>query len=340
MACGCILTFWFWWKLQKEKNASAWPPIQRINYMKKLAYTLLLFAFAHTISFAQELQKEIIITGTRFTYPLLEKWIADYQEVDPSVRIRIEPRTNVDPSQYDLLIEAFEHDNDARADREYLYLARYAVLPFANASSTFAKYYSEEGLTSDLIKQVFFHDIYASKEKQVEIKSDVNVYTRLQKAGAPKTFAQYFGFEQQQIKGKAIAGADEHLIKAVTKDSLGVSYGSLGLIYDLNARTSLPGITILPVDVNDNGRVSKDERFFGSVDEVIGKLESENLKNIPVEYLHLSIRKHGYKPEALKFLMWIIDNSQDDLHEFGFLKPEQKRFDSEKQKFLHLASKS
>jgi ABC-type phosphate transport system substrate-binding protein len=307
--------------------------------MKKLTFILILYVFTFSFSLAQDAKKEIVITGVRFTYPLLEKWIADYQAVDPSVKIRIEPRTNVDPSQYDLLIEAFEHDNDVRADREYLYLARYAVLPFANATSSFAQYYAEEGLTSELIKQVFFHDIYASREKQTEIKSDVNVYTRLQKAGAPKTFARYFGFEQQQIKGKAIAGADEHLIKAVAKDSLGISYSTLGLIYDLKTRTSLPGITILPIDVNDNGRISKDERFFENLDEVIGKLESSDLKNIPVEYLHLSIRKHGNKPEAVKFLMWIIDNSQDDLHEYGFLKPEQKRFDSEKQKFQQLALK-
>jgi phosphate transport system substrate-binding protein len=103
----------------------------------------------------------------------------------------------------------------------------------ANAKSAFAKTYSEKGLTGDLIKQIFFHDIYASKDKLQEIGSSYTVYTRLQKAGAPKTFASCFGYEQQQIKGKSIAGADEHLLKALLKDSTGVSYNNLGLIYDL-----------------------------------------------------------------------------------------------------------
>jgi phosphate transport system substrate-binding protein len=307
--------------------------------MIRLQFLFVAYLASLSLAFAQGEKKEIVITGARFTYPLIEKWIADYKQIDPSVNIRIEPRTTVDPSQYDLLIEAFEPESEIKGDREYLYLGRYAVLPVANTRSEFAKYYGEEGLTSDLIRQIFFHDIYASKEKQEVIKSEYNVYTRLQKAGAPKTFARYFGYDQQQIEGKAIAGADEHLIKAILKDSSGISYGHLGLIYDLKTRAPLPGLTILPVDANDNGRIAKDEKFYGNLDGVISKLETEELKNIPVEYFHISLRKHGYKTEALKFLLWIIDNSQDDLHQYGFLNPESLRFNAEKQKFEQLALK-
>lgn len=307
--------------------------------MKNIILVLILYLFSTSFLFSQETNSEIVITGARFTYPLLEKWIADYKEVNPSITIRIEPRTTIDPSKYDLLVEAFEPEAEAKRDREYLYLGRYAVLPVANEHSAFAKHYSEEGLTSELIKQIFFHDIYASKDKQEVVTSEINVYTRLQKAGAPKTFARYFGFDQSQIKGKAIAGADEHLIKSILKDSLGISYSNLGLIYNLQTRLPISGLSVLPVDANDNGRLSKDERFYDNLDNVISKLESDEVKNVPIEYFHVSIRKHGYKTEALKFLLWIIDNSQDDLHHYGFLKPEQKRFDSEKQKFEQLALK-
>jgi len=67
--------------------------------------------------------------------------------------------------------------------------------------------------------------------------------------------------------------------------------------------------------------------------------EGSEIKNIPTEYFHLSIAKHGYNPEALKFLRWVIQNSQEDLHAFGFLKPDQKRFNAEKEKFEQFASK-
>jgi phosphate transport system substrate-binding protein len=285
-------------------------------------------------------QNEVVITGARFTYPLVENWINEYREAAPSANIRIEPRTTVDPDSYDILIEAYEPDELVREDREYLYLGRYAVLPVANGSSAFAKHYGDDGLNTDLAKQIFFHDIYA-KEDQDKPREAYRIYTRLQKAGAPKTFAKHFGFDQQHIIGKAIAGADEHLIKAILKDTLGVSYSLPSLLYDLDARKPLKGLTILPLDADNNGRVSKDEKFYGNLDDVISKLENspDEVRNIPVEYFHISIRKHGHKPEALKFLIWIIENSQDDLHRFGFLKPNQKRFDAEKEKFEQLAVK-
>lgn len=299
--------------------------------------TILLYFLLNSLGTLAQ-QNDVVLTGARFTYPLLEKWIADYKVANPAINIRIEPRTNVDPSAYDLLFEAFEPDAVIQ-DREYLHLGKYAILPVANASSAFSRNYAEEGLTSELIRQVFFHDIYASREDLTEIRFPLNLYTRVQKAGAPKAFARYFGFEQQQIKGKAIAGADEHLVKAILKDSIGVSYAALGLIYDLRQRKPLNGLTILPVDANDNGRVSKEEKFYSNLDDVIARLESDELRNIPQEYFHVSIRKHAYKPEALKFLLWIIENSQDDLHNYGFLKPEQSKFDTEKEKFQQLALK-
>ena len=296
------------------------------------------FVTLFSVAFAQDSpEKKVVITGARFTYPLVEKWISVYKEANPSVKVVIEPRTTTDPSKYDLLIEAYESEKVTDA-REYLYLGKYAIVPVANASSKFAKIYGDKGLTRDLLEQAFFHNIFDAKES--ELKAEFTVYTRLQKAGAPTTFARYFAFEQGQIKGKGIAGSDEHLIKAVLADSTGITYNNPGLLYDLQKRTVLPGLTVIPVDADDNGRVSKDEKFYGNLDELLTRLEEDTeIKNIPTEYFHLSIPKHGYNPEALKFLRWVIDNSQEDLHAFGFLKPDQKRFNAEKEKFDEFASK-
>jgi len=307
--------------------------------MKSLAsilsiYFVGLFSVAHAQDVAE---KKVVITGARFIYPLIEKWISEYKEANPSVKVVIDPRTTVDPSKFDLLIEAYESEK-VTEDREYLYLGKYAILPVANASSKFAKIYGGKGLTRDLLEQAFFHNIFDAKES--ELKAEFTVYTRLQKAGAPTTFARYFSFDQGQIKGKGIAGSDEHLIKAVLGDSTGITYNSPGLLYDLQTRTVRPGLSIIPVDADDNGRVAKDEKFYANLDELLTRLEEDTeIKNIPTEYFHLSLPKHGYNPEALKFLRWVIQNSQDDLHAFGFLKPDQKRFNAEKEKFEQFALK-
>ena len=232
-----------------------------------------------------------------------------------------------------MLIEAYEPDAQTKNAREYLYLGRYALLPVANANSAFASEFGEKGLTSELIKQIYFNDIYADKKKQKEVNSPFTIYTRLQKAGAPITFAKYYGYEQANIKGKAISGADEHLVKALLKDSTGISYNVPGLLFDLKTRRPLSGLTIIPIDADDNGKVSGDERFYDNLDTVLEKIESGELKNVPVEFLHLSIAKNSTNDEALKFLQWVAANGQAALSEYGFLKLDSKRLQAEKAKF-------
>jgi len=214
------------------------------------------------------------------------------------------------------------------------------VLPVANSNSAFAKTYSEKGLNKQLINQLFFHDLFADSEKEQEIKDPYTIYTRLQKAGAPIVFTKYFGFEQKDIRGKAIAGSDEHLLKAILRDSTAVSYLPLTLIYDHTSRKPLTGLSVLPVDINGNDRISNDEKFYDDLTAVINRLEEEgskDVKNIPIESLHFSVDKNKATSDAIEFLRWVIQNGQNSLHEFGYLLPKSNQ--SGEQKFEQFASK-
>lgn len=284
-------------------------------------------------------QKYIVITGVRFAYPLVQKWIDDYNKENPDVQIIIESRGSADPAKYDILIEAYDKDVQLIKSREYVYIARYAVLPVANANSAFAKTYSVKGINNDLINQLYFHNIFADQDKKREIKEPYTIYTRLQKAGAPVTFAKYFGHEHKDIVGKSIAGSDEHLLKAILRDSTAVSYLPLTLAYDHNSKKPVEGLSILPVDLNGNGKINDEEKFYDDMGRVIDQLEQESAKeinNIPVEYLHMSVDGNG-TPEAISFLRWVIRNGQGDLHDFGYLNPEPSRFQPDK--FEQFASK-
>jgi phosphate transport system substrate-binding protein len=283
-------------------------------------------------------RKVVVVTGTRFAYPLIQKWIDTYNEANPEVQIIIEARGSADP-QYDILIEAYEQPEEVKEKREYVYIARYAILPVANDKSAFAKTYSEKGLNRAIINQLYFHDLFADAEKEIKIKEPFTIYTRLQKGGAPIAFTKFFGFEQKDIKGKAIAGSDEHLLKAIIRDSTAVSYLPLTLVYDHATGKSVSGITVLPVDLNGNDRVSDEEKIYGDLSSIINKIEStesKELKNLPIEYLHLSVDKKNATPEAVAFLKWVIENGQKDLHQFGYLLPQTTK--KEKEKFDQFAN--
>jgi phosphate transport system substrate-binding protein len=283
-------------------------------------------------------RKVVVVTGTRFTYPLVQKWIDDYNAAQPDVQIIIEARGSADP-QYDILIEAYDQPEEVKQTREYVYIGRYAIVPVANDKSEFAKTYVAKGLNLALINQLYFHDLFADTEKEIKIKEPFTIYTRLQKAGAPIAFTKFFGFEQKDIKGKAIAGADEHLLKAIIRDSSAVSYLPLTLAYDHATGKPVSGITVLPVDLNGNDKVSDEEKIYDDIATVISKIESvefKELKNLPIEYLHLSVDKKNATPEAVAFLKWVMENGPKDLHAFGYLLPQTTK--KEKEKFEQFAN--
>src|SRR5690349_303278 len=58
--------------------------------------------------------KIVAITGVRFAYPLVQKWIDDYAKINPEVQVIIESRGTTDPAKYDILIEAYEPDAETK----------------------------------------------------------------------------------------------------------------------------------------------------------------------------------------------------------------------------------
>lgn len=279
------------------------------------------------------------MTGVRFAYPLIEHWIEQYGKVRPDVQLIIEWRGSTDPSQYDILVEAYEQSEEVQKTRAYAYVGRYAILPIATSTSEFSRIYSQKGLTTSTIRQIFFNDIFADNGREPKITAPYTPYTRMQKAGAPIVFANYFKYEQKDIAGKGIAGSDEHLLKAVLRDTAGVSFLPTPSIFVKETGLPVAGLTVLPVDLNGNDRISEDERFYTNRTSVIEALSAKapkDIHNVPIEYIHLSVDKANPNVEALSFIRWVIDNGLNDLKDYGFLTPEPSRL--QRDKFLEFAS--
>src|SRR4051794_11047826 len=62
-------------------------------------------------------QKVVVVTGARFSYKLVQKWIDDYNKINPSIQIIIESRGSADPAQFDILAEVYQQDEEIRKNR-------------------------------------------------------------------------------------------------------------------------------------------------------------------------------------------------------------------------------
>jgi phosphate transport system substrate-binding protein len=208
---------------------------------------------------AQTPPREVVISGARFASGIFESWIEEYRQLYPEVEFRIEDKGAAEFSDADLIIHGYRVSNsETDKSREYITIARYAILIVSNDKSPFAQYYGRKGINRDQIKQIFFFDPVENGDKP-ELKMPFQVYTRVQLAPSPIVFAACFGYDQQHIHGRAIAGSDLHLVKSVQRDSLGITYLPLPLVYSPETGKTIGGIAVIPVDYDGNGRITDDE---------------------------------------------------------------------------------
>lgn len=300
------------------------------QHQMKFNHLLLIgiLTFALQISYAQKPENgKVIITGSRFTYPLLEKWIEEFKKEYPEVPFRILVRGNSNADSANLIINAHKlHPEEIRGGNYVVNIGKYALLPVANAKNPLVPEWNKKGLKVKQLKKMFFLkvDPYQEAEEPI-IKQkkgyEPTVYTRAQKACAPITYARHYGFEQEHILGKVIGGDDKHLITAIENDTNGITYNNLGFIYDLRTRKVKPSISVVPLDLNGNGKLDQEENIYGTLDELIQQLETQKLPLIVTEQVNITYpgQINESNRNLTLFIGWILNNGQKFNHEFGFL---------------------
>ncbi len=290
---------------------------------------------------------KIIITGSRFTYPLVEKWIAEYQKSNPSATFRINPRGGTNADSANLIINAHElAAAEIRPGYKVVNISRYAILPVANSNNSLLSEWLKSGIKKKDITRLFFEKWDPSEDeenkkdkKKYKHAHKLTLYTRQQQACAPTTFARNYGHEQKDLLGKGIGGDDKHLLDAVLRDSNGVTYNNLGFIYDLKSRKQREGLSVIPIDLNSNGTLDETEKIYDNLDLLVDRLETEKQEEIAVGNINISFpeKVDASNKHYVDFVNWVLTNGQQYLHEYGFLNLPQNDLTKQKDLFNQFA---
>jgi phosphate transport system substrate-binding protein len=267
---------------------------------------------------------KVIITGTKFTFPLINEWIKGFQEKYPDVSIGILQK-DADPSEpANLFISGHAlAPSEIKINYHLLKIARYAILPITNEQNPWLKTVASTGIDKEKMKSIFFEKQNDADNETAASKKNVSlaIYTREQKGCAPIAFANYYNLKQENINGKQLQGDDKVLLKAVTDDKNGITYNNLGYIYDLKTRKVPSPIAIVPIDQNANGKLDASEKIYDNLDGLITAIESGKTKQIPVEYITLAV------PDQIKtenknlklFADYVLNEGQKKSRQYGFL---------------------
>ena len=291
--------------------------------MKKNIYSTIVVVIVLFLTFTINAQKKsdyIYLSGTKFTYPLIQQWVNEYTKIHPSAHIKIQ---NVKQANDSTNIKIVAHPlapGEIKAGEEVFNVSRFALLPITNVRNIEPKIAFKKGITQEELKKLFFIDPLSVLENDDKKQPQLTVYTRANQACSSISFANHFGQNFGGIKGKKISGDDQFLIVAVQKDSTGITYNNLGYIYDLTNRTPIKGIKIIPIDINENGKIDKEEQIYDNLDKLTAYLDNnQNNKSIPEDNVSFILDKNKENALTTDFINWILSDGQKYTHQYGFL---------------------
>jgi phosphate transport system substrate-binding protein len=279
------------------------------------------------------LEGTIRVSGAWALYPMMVKWAEEFRKVYPKVKVDISAGgagkgvadalaglVNVGMVSREITQE------EIKQGAFYLPVVKDAVFPMMSDKNPVF----QEGLSVKGMKKQAFIDLWVkgrdltwgviagNDSKYNDSKYKVHVYTRSDSCGAAETWAQYLGGKKQEdLQGIGVYG-DPGLAEAIRKDPLGIGYNNLNYAYDF--KTGLPpkGLRVVPVDLNENGKVDPEEDLKNK-NRAIQAIASGIYPSPPARDLYL-LTKENSKGLTKEFIRWILTDGQKYVEETGYIK--------------------
>ena len=296
---------------------------KRKNMKKIVAFSLVL-AFLiglpiHIQAQSKELKGQISLSGAFALYPLAVKWAEEFRKLHPKVKIDISGGgagkgiTDALSKVVDLGMVSREiKPEEVTKGAWFVAVAKDAVVPTINAKNPKIKELLAKGITQETATKLFVTGEYKTWGNVLGIKSNipVHVYNRSDACGAGETWAKFLGNKKQEdLLGTGVFG-DPGVAAAVQKDPVAIGYNNIAYAYDLKTKKPNPGILVLPIDVNKNGKIDAAENFYATSNQLIAAIAQGKYPSPPARDLFLVSNGKPTNPVVIAFLKYILTTGQ------------------------------
>lgn len=257
----------------------------------------------------------ITISGAFALYPLVIQWADEFRRLHPEVDIDVSAGgagkgiTDVLADQVDIGMVSRELKPQEVAKGTLAFaVAKDAVVPTINAHHPMLKELRKVGLSREMARGFWLAP-----------QSKVHIYTRSDACGAAETWAAFLGVKQEDLQGTAIFG-DPGVAETLQKDVNGIGYNNIGYAYHDKTHRPLEGISVIPIDVNGNGRIDDSERFYETMDDLMQAISDGRYPTPPSRNLYLVTAGKPKNPVVKAFLKYVMTRGQRLNTPAGFVK--------------------
>lgn len=315
-----------------------------MNYINK---TLLAIALSTSllsparVSCQSKTSGQISISGAFALYPMVIRWSEEYKKINPGVRFDISAGgagkgiSDALNGMVDIGMVSREiYPDEIKKGAFPIAVAKDAVVPVISEQNPQLAEILAKGLSKNAGANIWVNGRSTTWSQAAGTKKalPIHVYTRSDACGAAEIWAKFFGKKQEDLLGVGVFG-DPGLAMAVRKDPLGIGYNNIGYAYDATTRKQLPGLRVLPVDLNDNGKIDPDEDFYTSMNDLITAISTGKYPSPPARELYFVIKGNPAANKVLSdFVRWVLTDGQKFINEAGYISLSKEKIETEKKK--------
>ncbi|MCJ7448772.1 MAG: substrate-binding domain-containing protein [Bacteroidales bacterium] len=293
-----------------------------------LLFLVLFFSNIQKPVVAQDKTKGTIsLSGAWALYPMAVRWAEEFRKIYPDVKIDLSAGgagkgiTDALNNMVDLGMVSREiYPEELKKGAWPIAVTKDAVVPVINASNPLLDILLSKGMKKDAGNNIWITGMYKTWAQAFGIKgtTPMHVYTRSDACGAAEVWAKYFNKKQEDLLGSGVYG-DPGLALAVKRDPIGIGYNNIGYAYDSKTKKQLAGIRVLPIDINNDGKITPDEDFYNSMDDLITAIANGKYPSPPARELYFVTNGKPQKEVVIKFLRWVLTDGQKYVNESGYI---------------------
>jgi phosphate transport system substrate-binding protein len=285
-------------------------------------------------------EQRISLSGAFALYPLAIKWSEEYMKLHPEVKFDIQAggagkgladalSGTVDLGMFSRSITQAEKDKGVW----WVAVAKDAVLPTVSSTHPDIAKIKAQGLTQAHFKSIFIDKAKVRWKDLVKggTNESVNPYTRSDACGAAGTWAEYLGGSQENLKGTGVFG-DPGLAEAVTRDKFGIGYNNTVFVYDIATGAKVPGIEVVPIDINENGTIDSTEQLYANMPTILEAIADGRYPSPPARDLYFVAKGSPQEAHVAEFIKWTLNEGQKFVTEAGYVMLKEDLISQEKAK--------
>jgi len=292
---------------------------------------------AKKVNNENELEGTISISGAFALYPMTVKWANEFQKLHPNVRIDVSAG-GAGKGIADALAKMVDFGMVSRGITSeeiakgawFIALTKDAVFPTINLDNPVKNDLLKNGVTkAQFIKVFLTEEIKTWGELAKNASTEkINVFTRSDACGAAEMWGKYLGKNQESLKGTGVFG-DPGIADAVRKDKNSIGFNNLNFVFDFKTRKKYDNIEIIPIDLNENGKIDADENFYNTIDEITAAIQAGKYPSPPARDLYFVAKGKPESKIAIAFLTWILTDGQKFVKEAGYVDLPKEKIEGE-----------